>query len=194
MKILAFSDIHGKKSALIKIKNKTMKENPNLLICAGDLSFFSQKLKILINYLDNLNKPLLIIHGNHESIESIEKYKSKNIIPIHNKIFLIDNYIFFGYGGGGFTKIDKKLEKEIEKYKLEFKNKKLIIITHAPPYNTKLDLILNHIGNKSIRNIILKYKPILAISGHIHENETQEDYIQKTKCINPGMYGKIIKI
>src|SRR3989344_3056089 len=146
MKILAFSDIHGKKSALIKIKNKTMKENPNLLICAGDLSFFSQKLKILINYLDNLNKPLLIIHGNHESIESIEK------------------------------------------------NKSLIIITHAPPYNTKLDLILNHIGNKSIRNIILKYKPILAISGHIHENETQEDYIQKTKCINPGMYGKIIKI
>lgn len=192
MKILAFSDVHGEKSALIKIKNKTIKENPDLLICAGDISFFTQKLKSIMNYLEKLNKPILIINGNHESIESIEKYKSKNIIPIHNKTYEINNFIFFGYGGGGFAQTDKNLEKSIEKQ--NFKNKKLILITHAPPYNTKLDLLVDHVGSKTIRNIILKYKPILSISGHLHENETVTDHIKETECINPGMFGKIIKI
>ncbi|MBS3097214.1 hypothetical protein J4209_00295 [Candidatus Woesearchaeota archaeon] len=43
-----------------------------------------------------------------------------------------------------------------------------------------------------IKTFILKVKPDLAISGHLHENAGKEDKIGKTKIVNPGPFGKII--
>ena len=75
------------------------------------------------------------------------------------------------------------------------KDKKIILLTHAPPYRTKLDKLgRNYAGNKSFRNFIEKYKIDLHICGHLHENFGKEDKIKNTKIINPGPFGKIVEI
>lgn len=78
---------------------------------------------------------------------------------------------------------------------LYHKDKKIILVTHAPPYKTRLDKLAGeHCGNKSIRNFIEKSRSDLVICGHLHENFGREDKIKRTRIINPGHFGKVISI
>ncbi|OPZ76361.1 MAG: hypothetical protein BWY78_01394 [Alphaproteobacteria bacterium ADurb.Bin438] len=52
---------------------------------------------------------------------------------------------------------------------------KLVLITHAPPYNTDCDYTklkdggFAHVGSKAIYKIIENKQPILTLHGHIHD-------------------------
>lgn len=73
--------------------------------------------------------------------------------------------------------------------------KKLIMITHAPPYGTTVDKSGdNHRGNKSYRRFIDIAKPELVICGHFHEHARKQDKIGKTIVVNPGPEGVVIEI
>lgn len=190
MKILAFVDIHGNKAAVQRLSK--LAEKADLLICAGDLTNFGADLNNLLKILDKANITTLIIHGNHETAQQINKASKnfKNIKFIHNKLIIINNYSFFGYGGGGFEQKDKALEDQIKK----IKNKISVFVTHQPPYSTKLDKINNHhAGSKSIAKFIKELNPRFNICGHLHENINKKDRINKTFIVNPG-FGKIINI
>lgn len=199
MKILAFVDMHGSLTALKKIEKQAKKAD--LIICAGDLTIFGQGANHFLERLNKLNKPVLMIHGNHEDEDELEKLcsKFKNISFLHARGYKEGEYFFLGYGGGGFSMRDKgfeKLSKQFEKEIKELGNPKVVLITHAPPYKTKIDMIMKEpCGNKSIKNFIKKVHPIvLVVSGHLHENAGKEDTLGKTRIINPGPYGKIISI
>src|SRR3989344_1774785 len=130
MKILAFSDIHDEITYLDIINKKTKKYDPDILICAGDISFFARNLNSSMTVLKKLNKPTLIIQGNHETAND-----------------LFNNF---------------------KKFENKFENKKLIIVTHFPPYKTDLDIINKiHVGNKTLRDIILKYSPNIVITFYL---------------------------
>ena len=62
-----------------------------------------------------------------------------------------------------------------------------ILVSHTPPYNTKLDLtfLKTHVGSISIRKTIEVLKPKLCICGHIHEAKGI-DTIGEAVIINPG--------
>ena len=71
MEILAFVDAHGSLSALRELKKKAARAD--LLVCAGDISIFEHGLVRLLYELNKINKPVLIIHGNHETEEILKK-------------------------------------------------------------------------------------------------------------------------
>lgn len=199
MKILAFVDMHGSLSALKKIKKKA--KNADLIICAGDFTIFGQGANYFLEKLNKLNKPVLMIHGNHEEEDELEMLckKFRNINFLHARGYKEGEYFFLGYGGGGFSMRDKafeKLSKQFEKEVKKLGNPKTILVTHAPPHKTKIDLIMEEpCGNKSIKNFIKKVHPIiLVISGHLHENAGKEDKVGNTRVINPGPYGKLITV
>ena len=199
MKILAFTDIHGSLHAIKRIEQKVKSQNPDLLVCAGDISIFEHGIIGILRRLNRLNREIVMIHGNHEDDSTFRKLQTlfKNIIFIHKKHFIKGNLLFIGYGGGGFSIVDKEFEKiGNSKFKQTIKNnhdKKIVLVTHAPPYRTKLDkLVDGHCGNKSIKQFVEKSKIEYLICGHLHENFGKEDKIGKTKIINPGPFGKII--
>jgi uncharacterized protein len=200
MKILAFTDLHLSSIAFKKLKEKVKKQKPELLICAGDMTIFEQDLDYILNKLNKLNTKTLLVHGNHETDIVVKKVckKYKNLIFIHKKHYMHNGHIFFGYGGSGFALIEPGFYKTGERFQKiikKNKKKKIIFITHAPPYNTRLDLIVsNHCGNKTFRNFVAKNKIDIYICGHLHENFGKKDHIKKTHVLNPGPYGKIIKI
>lgn len=195
MKLLAFADTHGSKKAMEQIKHKS--KEADMMICAGDVSIFGQNLKEHLRFFEGLKKPIIIIPGNHESLEEMEEalVDFNNFILLHANAMEVDDYIFLGYGGGGFSKSDKRFEHFIKSFKKRMEGKKAILVTHAPPYHTKLDYIHGEsAGNKSIRDFIDKHNPILAISGHLHENSEKMEKIGKSVVINPGPNGKIIEV
>ncbi len=198
MKILAFVDMHGSKEALRKIKSTARKENVDYVVCAGDITIFGDEFEKLMKQLDEMGKTVLMVHGNHEGQEETRKLceKSKNIVFLHKRVLDVGDYVFVGWGGGGFSKSDKQFENFIKKELPNIKKgKKILLVTHAPPHKTKLDDIWGEpAGCKSIRNFIEEHKPHTAISGHLHENSGKVDNIGKTMLINPGPWGIVIEI
>jgi hypothetical protein len=198
MKIIAFVDSHGNEDTLKKIVERAKKEDIELVICAGDITIFGNNLNKLIRIMNRIQKPFLIIPGNHEEHIDLQKACKpyQNCINIHKKGFRGNGFIILGYGGGGFSLVDKNFEKIAERFKKIIKdNEKVILVTHAPPYNTNVDKINKKpCGNKSVRKFIQEAKPDLVICGHLHENAEKEDKIKNTRIINPGYKGKIIII
>lgn len=191
MKILAFADPHSSSQRISNLHKMIKLQKPDLLLCSGDITWLGQKLDDTLKKLNSFNIPLIMVHGNHEAEEEVEKIseKYKNLIFVHKKMFEFQGYQFFGFGSGGFALRNKAFEENFAKIKSKIKNnKKFIFIPHQPPYKTKLDKLGKnyHVGSISVREFIELTSPILVITGHIHENEHCEDKIKSSRIINPG--------
>ncbi len=91
--------------------------------------------------------------------------------------------------------VDKNFEKAIEKVFKTLKGKKIIFVTHQPPYGTLVDRIHGEqAGNKSYTYAIKRLQPKLVICGHLHENAGKRDKIGNTVIINPGWEGTILVV
>lgn len=195
MKILAFGDTHGNLNYLDRSLKKA--KDVDIIICLGDLSNFGRNFKEGINKLKKLDKLVLIIPGNHETSDQIDSVSNKNIINLHKKSYELNDYIFFGFGGGGFHTINKDFENVAEKFnKTIKKDSKIILITHGPPYGNALDMIpaCGHVGCKSMRKFIEENKILLSVCGHIHENSGKVGRIGKTLVVNPSPFGRVIEV
>ena len=196
MKIFAFVDVHDNKKAMDEIRSKVEMHNPDIIINAGVISIFENNIEILVEFLAKLKKPVLNLHGNHETYEMLFMLCGlhNNLICFHCDTHRIGNYLFLGHGGGGFSRYDTEFERVSKKFRKEIKeDDKVILITHGPPFRTNLDKVgKDHVGNKSYRKFIESNKVDLAISGHIHETAGASDVIGRTKLLNPGPFGKLI--
>ena len=198
MKILTFVDLHGSLTALKEIKKKS--KDVDIILCGGDISVFEQDIDFLISELSKTKKQIIIVHGNHEDPNNLKKVcsKYKNIHFIHKSKKKIGNTLFIGYGGGGFTFEDTEFDKitpKLEKWIKAHKNGKVIVVSHAPPFGTKVDKMgVEFVGNISLREFIIKNKIDFFTCGHIHETAGKKDKLKGTSILNPGPKGKIITI
>lgn len=84
------------------------------------------------------------------------------------------------------------IQNDLNQLKKSSSPKKTIYVIHAPPCNTKLDVVTTgaHVGSKAVREFIEKEQPPLTLHGHIHESPKMSgswhDRIGSTICINVG--------
>ncbi len=184
MKIIAWSDIHGDLDRIEKLHSLDI--DYDLLIVPGDLSIFERDIIKVLSKLSSFKK-VLLIPGNHE--ESIDVTLFDNIFNIHKTFYDSGEYRFLGLGHGGFSEFDPNA-KILNPYVNS--KKKNILITHAPPYGTNLDILNEkHIGNKTISKFIKKNKFNFVLFGHLHEKEGQIDFLNGSTLINCGIPFKI---
>ena len=194
MEILAIGDIHGQYH---KILDYLPKNDVDLIILTGDITHFGPpKLgEEILNEISSFSIPTLAIPGNCDPKSIFEEIENSNAINIHNKTIIIKNIGICGFGGSNPTPFDTPLEfedveiyYELEKLLKQIEGQQIkILVTHAPPYNTKTDLLPSgdHVGSESIRKIIEEFQPSLNICGHIHEAKAI-DKIGNTIIVNPG--------
>ncbi|RLE45861.1 hypothetical protein DRJ22_03420 [Candidatus Woesearchaeota archaeon] len=201
MKILAFTDVHGYDKALRSLKAKSKRSRPDLVLCAGDFTVFEHNMENILRKINSLGKTVFLIHGNHESESKVRRLcrKFRNISFIHKRIVSFGGVLFLGWGGGGFSFSDKSFEDFVRKNKAKINAaEKVVFMTHAPPYGTSLDFLeysKAHVGNKSFTRFIKSHKNVvLAISGHLHENEGKKDKLNSAVLSNPGLFGRIFKV
>lgn len=168
----------------------------------------------ILDYLDSLGKKVYLIYGNHDytdkdvkslpfKAKGIEQYakKKRNVQLLVSSRVKMKEYVLIGVSGyrpySDIAKLKAPEPALLKKFRRLFsktKSKKKLFMYHDPPYNTRLDKIRNkesplngtHIGDPYINIIIRKYKPLLYICGHMHENPGTIK-LGRTVCLNTGI-------
>ncbi len=202
IRILVASDIHGDVALVYKLAKKAKDYDVDLVILAGDLTFAEKSLNSLIGPFKKVGKTVLLLPGNHETIATVDflaNLYSPGTYNFHAYSIMLGNIGIAGVGLaniGLFSVSDKEIEKVAKKVLSEIKNaKSKILITHVPPFGTKVDnLGFTYGGSIGLRKIIEEYKPNLVLCGHIHETFGKKDKIGDTLIINVGREGKIFEL
>lgn len=200
LKILAFGDIHGDTGLAKKLAERAEKENVDLVILCGDITYAEQSTENILGPFVKKHKKVLLIPGNHESVATAdflaELYGLKNI---HGYSVKYKDVGIFGAGGAniGLHQMSEKdmfglLKKGYDKIK--YLDKK-IMVTHVHPSGTKMEKFTKFFeGSEGVRKAVEKFHPDILLCSHVHEAEGIEEKIGKTKVINVGKKGKIIEI
>jgi len=196
MKILAVSDIHGDLGLVKKVEKLIEKENIDLVILAGDQTWFEKMEKGLVGPLTS--KPALIIPSNHETESTVKMWEKMypNLRSIHKKNLKINNVGFFGSGtvDWGFKEDSDQIFKELKNSHEKIKKlKKKIMITHCPPAGSKIEL-MGFPGSVGIKKAIEKFSPNFLICGHIHEGGGLIEKIHNTQVMNVSRTPTIFEI
>ncbi len=197
MKFLVFSDTHGDSKLVDAVEKRAKDDDIDFVIIPGDFTNFSQSIKAILKRFNKFGKKIYLLPGNHEEGEEYSKTikKHDNLIDLNKTHMEMEGYVFLGYGGDGFSLEDKEFRKLARTWYGNFKKKKVVLVTHGPPNNTKLDLVgKRHVGNKDYRKFIERIKPKLAICGHIHDTAGVVDKLGETKLINPCWEGMVIEL
>lgn len=197
MKFLTFADLHGDISLLKKLIKRAKEDDIDFVLVAGDFTSFERSMRAILKKLDSINKPVYIIPGNHEEGPDYEKMIKDypNCKDVHKNVVEIEDFIILSYGGNGFSSTDADFRKISRDWYGKYKDKKVVLMTHGPPYGTKVDHVNNqHVGNKDYRKFIERVKPRLVICGHIHETFNVIDSIGDVKIVNPGWDGMVIEL
>ena len=198
-KILAIGDIHGDTGLVKRLAERAVKENVDLVILAGDLTFAEQSTKNLIGPFVKAKKQVLLIPGNHESFATVdflaEMYPHTQ--NIHGYSFQRENLGIFGAGAGdvGINSIkDSEIFNVLKKGHESIKNSpKTIMVTHMHPRGGKAEFS-GFPGSKAVRKAIKEFKPDFLITAHIHEASGIEEDIYGTRVINVSRKEKIFEI
>jgi Icc-related predicted phosphoesterase len=180
MRIIAFSDIHGKQNKLL---TEWFDNNPaDLLIFGGDLQANSSD-DYGYGFMEWLHRlpysTKVLIFGNHDGYYSNAMFYTRDkgytdIVFLHDESVTINGINIFGsphslvYGNWWFMMKDSDLEEVWKK----IPDNTNILITHAGPYGI-LDYTCDGFttGSKSLLKRVQELKQLkYHIFGHIHES------------------------
>ncbi|MEM4625501.1 MAG: metallophosphoesterase [Candidatus Pacearchaeota archaeon] len=201
-RILAAGDIHSDKGLVKKLADKADRENVDLVILAGDLTLFNTETYGLMKPFSLINKQVLLVPGNHDTIESVNFLVKKynNVWNLHGYAIRLGDIGIFGAGGaniGPFTFFnDEELYSLLLNGFKRIKDSKFkIMVTHVHPSNSLIEKFTSFFtGSHGVEKAIKKFKPNIAICSHVHEAAGIEERLGSTLLINAGRDGKLIDI
>jgi Icc-related predicted phosphoesterase len=88
---------------------------------------------------------------------------------------------------------EEELASRLEKFAAL---KPLVLIAHAPPFDTALDRVRGglHAGSRAVREFIEKHQPEYFFCGHIHEAEGVVIQMGATRAQNVGKPGYLLDL
>lgn len=183
MKLLALADIHGKDISYMVQEISGMYDF-SLILIAGDISNFGPG-EVAVEILNSIPGKIMAVPGNCDPPEIIEAIEKSKAINLHLKERQYMGYKFIGLGGvnGGFNMGIKFTDTLARDFLGNCRG--CIFLTHQPPFGILDNVGETHIGSKGIREAVDIAKPILVVSGHVHEARGYEK-IRKTLFVNPG--------
>ena len=196
MIIIALTDIHGKMEHFPAICDSL--RQADLVLIAGDITNFGGWVQAerIISSISQYSKRVLAVSGNCDS-PSVEDYLNTEGINLHCNYVNIEGVNFAGVGGSLPCPGTTLNESPNEDFRIWLagmeagvsSTDRFVLMTHQPAWGTKVDTVGQdrHTGSIAIREFIEKNKPLLAISGHIHE-AAGVDSIGDTVVINPGPF------
>ena len=194
---IGFGDIHENLFPPDKIPNFDI---ANGIIISGDITNRGDACKAaeILDPVEKMNPNIYALLGNMDRPE-VTDYLEKKGWNIHLKgKQLAEGLGIFGVGCSTPTPfmtpsevsnatLVKWLEEAYEKVK---HLPKLILVAHDPPFGTKAARLPSgeNVGNRAVMEFIRHVQPDICLTGHIHEARS-EDFIGRTKVLNPGMFG-----
>ncbi len=202
MKILIISDGHGDLARLEQIE--PIAATADLVLFGGDFAALGNPDtgKPYLERLAHLHDRVFAVSGNCDEAafrETLEEFD----VSIEGSLSYFNGLMFSGSGGAlpftGDTPNERSDEEIASDLHLVTESvpdgfsgsdeswNNLVIIAHHPPKDTLLDTVTSgaHVGSPLLRAFIETWKPLLVVSGHIHESAAV-DSIGPTHLVNPG--------
>ncbi|MDR3075089.1 MAG: metallophosphoesterase family protein [Candidatus Methanoplasma sp.] len=187
MKLLVVTDIHGNVSVTDWINSKMRQHAAEHVLVLGDITDFGP-VEVAEGILGPIEGTVYALPGNCDP-RSLPLAVSAVAVDMHGKTAEIGGYHVAGLGGSNPTIFDTPFElgeDEIYEMLRPISEKGMILMVHAPPYGIN-DTIPSgvHVGSESILRIVNEFRPVLVLSGHIHEDYGIR-YADGTTFVNPG--------
>ena len=194
---IGFGDIHEDLSLLGEIPNISAADG---VIISGDITNRgdTRRASELLDEVFRINSNIYAQIGNMDRPE-VTSYLDEKGWNIHARGKLLAEDI--GIMGVGYSTptpfmtpsevSDDKLAQWLNEGYEQVKHlMKLILVAHDPPFGSKAAQLPSgeNVGNRSVLEFIRRVQPDICLTGHIHEAES-EDFIGRTKILNPGMLG-----
>lgn len=198
MKILAAGDLHGDKLLASTLATRAVNENVDLVILCGDITNDDENVEGLIGPFATHNKKVFLIPGNHDSFAVTDFLAQRyGVTNIHARTVQHQDIAFIGCGGAPFG-LSIMDEEEMYSTISEGFSKingasKTILVCHLHPFGSAIDTF-GFPGSHGIRAALDKFKPTIALCGHIHEAEGLETKIGETRVMNVSKHGKVFEI
>lgn len=194
MRILAFTDFHGYGEALRRAVQVSGEVDPDLILVAGDLAFHGlEASEEALKGLSGASRRLFFVPGNMDPLE-LAGFSSGNVYSLHGRCLSYGGVGFLGLGGaprgpfGTPFEYDEGYAENLLRRGLgEYRDNRLIVVSHSPPYGCRLDLTSRgvHAGCRALRRFVEEAKPSLVVCGHIHEARGVEE-LSGAIVVNPG--------
>jgi hypothetical protein len=194
---IGFGDIHEDLSLLGEIPNLSAADG---VIISGDITNRgdTRRASELLDEVFRINSNIYAQIGNMDRPE-VTSYLDEKGWNIHARgKLLADDIGIMGVGYSTPTPFmtpsevsDDKLAQWLNEGYEQVKHlMKLILVAHDPPFGSKAAQLPSgeNVGNRSVLEFIQRVQPDICLTGHIHEAES-EDFIGRTKILNPGMLG-----
>lgn len=207
-RLLAFTDPHGDLKAVQAVRKLAAVKKPDVIVCAGDLTFFGQRHTHFFKVLADIGKPIYFIPGNHEDAKTTAGIVKAwpFMIDVSFKLTQASGFTLLGVPGNdlafwpGRSKGEEDVVRTVQQL-VEVQNGKgrLVFLAHYPPsgcekVDASSEATPDRGGSSAVRSIVEKIKPTLVVSGHYHSCFNCEDRVDGTRILNPGPNGKIIEI
>ncbi len=197
MKILVTADFHGVSAAEHNLR-KLLERDYDCVLLIGDLTNFGpiDVAESLLDLVRESGVPALSVPGNcdpKDILQVLDRYE----VNLHGKCRKVGDVSFMGLGGSNITPFKTPFElteaeilEELAALQCE-DNYRWVLVTHAPPHNTKLDELESgaHVGSKSLRKFVEDKQPLALACGHVHEARAVEK-LGRTVMVNPGPISK----
>lgn len=214
------TDLHGEIHGYERLFETAAGKNVKAVIIGGDITPFLTAVGDIAMYQREFLQFYLIprlkefkrkskhqvflMMGNDDlriNMDVLEKAEKKGYFKlIDQKVHRIGDKFLAGYSYVNETpfllkdweKPEEKIRKDLENMAKRSDPHRTIYSMHAPPLNTKLDVIFSgsHVGSKAIRDFIMKHHPYLTLHGHIHESWQMSgnwrDALGRSIAVNPG--------
>jgi Icc-related predicted phosphoesterase len=191
MKILAFSDLHcdaEKARAIV-----TASANADVVVGAGDFANFRRGLEATLNILALLEKPFVLVAGNHETVEMLSAFTDQHAHwhLLHGTDVTVGAVTFFGVGyaiePGATGDKPTVLPDAVAEPLLARCPRNAVFVTHAPAFGVgDLDQHGKNRGSPAIREAVAAQSPRLHLCGHIHFAWGTSGHIGTTPSHNLG--------
>ena len=187
MKFLVITDLHQKASNIEWINRLNESESTDAVLFLGDVTDMGTA-DDAAEIVSSIHSKVYCLPGNCDPRDLPEKISSV-AVDMHGKSAEIGGYYLAGLGGSNITIFNTPFElteEEIDAKLRPISRRGMILMTHAPAYGT-LDRIPNgtSVGSPAIKKICDEFRPLVALSGHIHE-DIGARYIDGTLYVNPG--------
>jgi len=195
MVIIGVTDIHGEVGCIDRVKAELA--SADVVLVAGDLASFGAARRDAAPIVDAIrahNANVLAVAGNCDDPD-VEQYLLDEGIGLHGTHRVIDGVAFLGCGGSrrNWGATPNEHSEDVLAGFLDAAAAGLdpdmpaVLVCHQPPLGTAVDRVPSgqHVGSRAVRAFIETFKPLLCLSGHIHES-VGTDRLGNTQLVNPG--------
>ncbi|GFM38487.1 metallophosphoesterase [Desulfovibrio psychrotolerans] len=191
---IGFGDIHDDISRIHAIPGIRQAAG---VILSGDLTVGGsvKQAERVLRAVAEVNQTVYAQIGNMDRAE-VTTYLEENGWNIHIRSREIAPGVgLMGVGTSTFTPFgtpsefpDSRIAEWLEQAYRDARHfRRLILISHTPPFNTECDRISSgvHVGSRAVREFIEEHQPDICLCGHIHESRATGK-LGRTTLINTG--------